>query len=93
MQLADLKSRLGDTFDSVLKEQNLKEDDVRTYMVRVLTVFQDMLLKVTDDQVKKEFEVIKGDFTVATLRQVLIGLTDANKKSVPRKTHLSWLRR
>lgn len=80
VQLADLKSRLGDTYDSLLKEQSLKEDDVRTYMVRVLTVYQDMLLKVTDDQVKKEFELIKGDFTVATLRQVLIGLTDANKK-------------
>ncbi|WP_342437853.1 peptidylprolyl isomerase [Paenibacillus sp. FSL L8-0436] len=80
VQLADLKSRLGDTYDSLLKEQSLKEGDVRTYMVRVLTVYQDMLLKVTDDQVKKEFELIKGDFTVATLRQVLIGLTDANKK-------------
>ncbi|MEK4061754.1 MULTISPECIES: peptidylprolyl isomerase [Paenibacillus] len=80
VQLADLKSRLGDTYESSLKEQSLKEDDVHDYMVRVLTVYQDMLLKTTDDEVKTHFETVKGDFTTATLRHVLIGLTGADGK-------------
>lgn len=79
-QVATLKSKMADTFESSLKEQNIKESDVRNYMVRVLTVYQDMLLKVTDDQVKEEFEANKGDFTVATLRHVLIQFTDADNK-------------
>jgi len=79
-QVASLKSGLGDTYESTLKEQGLKESDIRAYMVRVLSGYQDMLLKVTDDQVKTEFEATKGDFTVATLRHVLIQFTDANEK-------------
>jgi len=63
-----------------LKDADVTEKDIRTYMERVLTVYQDMLLKVTDDEVVKEFEATKGDFTVATLRHVLIGLTDADNK-------------
>lgn len=80
VQVTSLKTALGDTYESSLKEQNLTEAEIRTYMVRVLTVYQDMLLKITDDQVKAEFEATKGDFTVATLRHVLIGLTDAEGK-------------
>ncbi|MBW4084889.1 peptidylprolyl isomerase [Paenibacillus sp. S150] len=80
VQVNAIKTGLGDTYESTLKEANLTEDDIRSYMVRVLTVYQDMLLKVTDDQVKAEFEKTKGDFTVATLRHVLIGLTDAEGK-------------
>ncbi|MFD1773644.1 peptidylprolyl isomerase [Paenibacillus rhizophilus] len=79
-QLATYKQGLGDTYASSLKEQGLTEDEIRSYMVRVLTVYQDMLLKVTDDEVKKQFEATKGDFTVASLRHVLIGFTDASKK-------------
>lgn len=80
IQVSELKKGFGDAYESELKKQDLNEADVKTYMVRVLTVYQDMLLKVTDDQVTKEFEATKGDFTVATLRHVLIGLTDAEGK-------------
>ncbi|MEK3750745.1 peptidylprolyl isomerase [Paenibacillus sp. FSL E2-8871] len=79
-QIADLKKTLGDTYKKTLKDADVTEGDIHSYMERVLTVYQDMLLKVTDDQVVKEFEATKGDFTVATLRHVLIGLTDANNK-------------
>ncbi|WP_379164007.1 peptidylprolyl isomerase [Paenibacillus sp. sgz5001063] len=79
-QVTSIKTGLGDTYESTLKEANLTEADIRSYMLRVLTVYQDMLLKVTDDQVKAEFEKTKGDFTVATLRHVLIGLKDAAGK-------------
>ncbi|AKG36927.1 peptidylprolyl isomerase [Paenibacillus durus] len=79
-QLDTYKQGLGNTYASSLKEQGVTEDQIHDYMVRVLTVYQDMLLKVTDDEVKKQFEATKGDFTVATLRHVLVGFTDANKK-------------
>lgn len=79
-QIADLKKALGDSYKKTLKDADVTEGDIHSYMERVLTVYQDMLLKVTDDQVVKEFEATKGDFTVATLRHVLIGLTDANNK-------------
>ncbi|WP_440961098.1 foldase protein PrsA [Paenibacillus nitricinens] len=79
-QIADLKKALGDNYKKTLKDADVTEGDIHSYMERVLTVYQDMLLKVTDDQVIKEFEATKGDFTVATLRHVLIGLTDANSK-------------
>lgn len=79
-QIAELKKALGNKYKKTLKDADVTEGDIHSYMERVLTVYQDMLLKVTDDQVVKEFEATKGDFTVATLRHVLIGLTDANNK-------------
>lgn len=79
-QIETIKSSLGDSYKSSLKEQDLSESDLRSYMQRVLTVYQDMLLKVTDEQVKTEYEAIKADFTVATLRHVLVGLTDGDGK-------------
>lgn len=79
-QLETYKQGLGDTYESSLKEEGVTEDEIHDYMVRVLTVYQDMVLKVTDDEVKKEFEATKGDFTVATLRHVLVGFTDSNNK-------------
>lgn len=77
-QMDSIKTALGDTYASSLEEQNLTEAQIRSYMVRMFTVFQDMQLKITDDQVEAEFEATKGDYTVATVRHVLIGLTDAD---------------
>ncbi|WP_340020671.1 peptidylprolyl isomerase [Paenibacillus sp. FSL K6-1096] len=79
-QIANIKTTLGDNYKKALKEQDLSESDLRAYMQRVLTVYQDMLLKVTDEQVKKQYEDTKADYTVATLRHVLIGLTDSAGK-------------
>lgn len=79
-QVAAMKKELGDSYKSTLKEADVTEKDIRNYMVRVLSVYQDLLLKVTDEQVTQEFEATKGDFTVANLRHVLIGLTDAEGK-------------
>ncbi|WP_342563710.1 peptidylprolyl isomerase [Paenibacillus sp. FSL R7-0345] len=80
VQVSSLKEALGDTYESSLKDADLTEAEVRSYMVRVLTVYQDMLLKITDEDLKAEFEATKGDYTVATLRHVLVGLTDADGK-------------
>lgn len=76
-QVASMKEALGNKYKSTLKEAGVTEADIHSYMVRVLSVYQDYLLKITDEQVKAEFEATKGDFTVATLRHVLIGFTDA----------------
>ncbi|NQX49562.1 peptidylprolyl isomerase [Paenibacillus tritici] len=79
-QIDTIKGQLGDKYKSTLKDQDLSESDLRTYMQRVLTVYQDMLLKVTDEQVKSQYEATKADYTVATLRHVLVGLTDSAGK-------------
>ncbi|WP_151737906.1 peptidylprolyl isomerase [Paenibacillus tengchongensis] len=79
-QVAALKDGLGDTYEDSLKQANVTEAEIKAYMLRVLTVYQDMLLKLTDDEVKTEFEATKGDYTVATLRHVLIALTDSEGK-------------
>ncbi|MBY9082566.1 peptidylprolyl isomerase [Paenibacillus sp. HN-1] len=79
-QIASYKQGLGETYESSLKEQGVTEDEIKNYMVRVLTVYQDMIQKVTDDEVKKEFEATKGDFTVASVRHILVGFTDSNNK-------------
>lgn len=76
-QVATIKESLGNEYKSKLKEAGITEKDIHNYMVRVLSVYQDYLLKITDEQVKQEFEATKDDFTVATLRHVLIGFTDA----------------
>ncbi|WP_379137055.1 peptidylprolyl isomerase [Paenibacillus sp. sgz500958] len=80
VQVSKMKESLGDTYESTLKEQKISESDIRTYMVRVLTVYQDMLLKVKDEEVTKYFEENKGDFTVATLRHILIQFKDSEGK-------------
>ncbi|MEK3761441.1 peptidylprolyl isomerase [Paenibacillus sp. FSL P4-0338] len=79
-QIGSIKTALGDKYKSTLKEQDLSESDLRSYMQRVLTVYQDMLLKLTDEQVKTHYEATKADYSVATLRHVLVGLTDSAGK-------------
>lgn len=79
-QIGSIKTALGDKYKSTLKEQDLSESDLRSYMQRVLTVYQDMLLKLTDEQVKTHYETNKADYSVATLRHVLVGLTDSAGK-------------
>lgn len=79
-QVANMKSSMGDSYKSSVKEAGVTEKQIKNYMVRVLSVYQDLRLKVTDEQVTQEFEATKGDFTVANLRHVLIGLTDAEGK-------------
>ncbi|GAC42453.1 peptidylprolyl isomerase [Paenibacillus popilliae] len=80
-QLALMKQQAGDDqFKKILDAQKLTEADVTKYMTRMLTVNQDFNDKVTDDQLKAEFEKNKQDLTVATVRHVLIGFEDKNGK-------------
>ncbi|BFH10413.1 peptidylprolyl isomerase [Paenibacillus melissococcoides] len=80
-QLDLMKTQAGaDEFKKMLDAQKLTEADVTAYMTRILTVVQDYNDKVTDEQLKAEFEKNKKDLTVATVRHVLIGFEDKNGK-------------
>lgn len=79
-QLKQMKEMGGDQFKQALDKQKLAEADVLGYMTRLLTVVEDFNAKVTDDQVKKQYETDKNDFTVASVRHILIGLKTADGK-------------
>ncbi|MDK8184098.1 peptidylprolyl isomerase [Paenibacillus sp. UMB4589-SE434] len=80
-QIAGIKKQVGDDqFKKMLEAQKLTEDDVKTYMNRILTVVADYNAKVTDEQVKAQFGKDKTDFTTASVRHVLIGFKDKNQK-------------
>ncbi|WP_028543446.1 peptidylprolyl isomerase [Paenibacillus taiwanensis] len=80
-QIAGIKKQVGDDqFKKMLEAQKLTEADVKTYMDRILTVVTDYNAKVTDEQVKAQFEKDKTDFTTASVRHVLIGFKDKNQK-------------
>ncbi|BFH71735.1 peptidylprolyl isomerase [Paenibacillus dendritiformis] len=80
-QLDLMKKQAGDDeFKKMLDAQKLTEADVTAYMTRILTVVQDYNDKVTDEQLKAEFEKNKKDLTVATVRHVLIGFKDKDGK-------------
>lgn len=80
-QLDLMKAQAGDDeFKKILDAQKLTEADVTAYMTRILTVVQEYNDKVTDEQLKAEFEKNKKDMTVATVRHVLIGFEDKDGK-------------
>ena len=75
------KTAMGEEqFKKSLEAQNLSEQDLKNYMLRVMTVMEDQKNKVTDEDIKKEFESNKLDFTTISVRHVLIGLTDLEGK-------------
>lgn len=80
-QLSQMKSQLGDEqFQAMLDSQKVTEQQFKDYMVRVMTVVQSETAKATDDEVKAQFDKTKDDFTVASVRHILIGFTDPEGK-------------
>ncbi|MGG4049685.1 peptidylprolyl isomerase [Paenibacillus favisporus] len=80
-QIDQMKKQVGDDqFKQLLSDQKLKEDELKQYLVQVMTVMEDMNAKVTEDDIKKQYEANKQDFMVATVHHILIGLTDSNNK-------------
>ncbi|NMO97747.1 peptidylprolyl isomerase [Paenibacillus lemnae] len=75
------KTMMGaEQFTKALEAQNLTEQDLKDYMQRVMTVMEDQKNKVTDDEIKKDFEDHKQDFTTASVRHVLIRFVDSEGK-------------
>ncbi|MFW5438584.1 foldase protein PrsA [Paenibacillus apiarius] len=77
-QLETMKKQQG--FKEALTEKKITEDDVLKYMTRILTVVVDYNDKVTEDQLKAQFEKDKKEMTVASVRHVLIGFKDKEGK-------------
>ncbi len=80
-QLSQMKTQLGDEqFKSMLDAQKVSEQQFKDYMVRIFTVVQGETSKVTDDEIKQQFDKTKDSYTVASVRHILIGFTDAEGK-------------
>lgn len=76
-QFAAMKESMGaDQFKSMLEAQDVTEDQFKSYMIKIYTVMQSEQAKVTDEDVANEFEATKEDYTTASVRHILIGLTD-----------------
>lgn len=68
-----------------MKAKNISENDAKAFFNLVMTVSEGMNEKVTEEKQKKQFEGAKDDFTVVTLRHILVGLTDPQSGKELRK--------
>ncbi|GIP61276.1 peptidylprolyl isomerase [Paenibacillus sp. FSL W8-0186] len=80
-QLKAIKTQMGDeAFKQMLDTQKITEDELKNYMVRIFTVVASQTAGITEEDIKTEFEATKDDYTTASVRHILIGLTDAEGK-------------
>lgn len=80
-QFDQMKASYGeDSFKQMLDAQKITEADFKNYMVRIYTVMEGERQKISEDDVKKEFEATKQDYTTATVRHILINFTDPDGK-------------
>lgn len=80
-QLKAIKTQMGDeAFKQMLDTQKITEDELKNYMVRIFTVVASQTAGITEEDIKTEFEATKDDYTMASVRHILIGLTDAEGK-------------
>jgi foldase protein PrsA len=80
-QFDQMKTSYGeDSFKQMLDAQKITEADFKNYMVRIYTVMEGERQKISEDDVKKEFEATKQDYTTATVRHILINFTDPDGK-------------
>lgn len=75
------KNALGEEqFKQALDAQKLTEQDFKDYMHRVMTVMEDQKNKVTEEDIKKQVDSNKMDYTLINVRHVLIGFKDPEGK-------------
>ena len=80
-QLKEMKAAYGDdSFKQMLDSQKVAEAEFVNYMTRIFTVMEGEQQKVTEDEVKNEFEATKENYTTASVRHILIGFTDKEGK-------------
>lgn len=77
-QIAQMKTQVGgdDKWNTMLKEYDLTEADIKNYMARVLTIVKDKSAKVTDEELKAQFDAAPEQFITASVRHVLISFQD-----------------
>ncbi|MCM3703871.1 peptidylprolyl isomerase [Paenibacillus macerans] len=81
-QLEMMKASYGgaDAFKKMLDAQKVSEAEVKDYFNRLYIAMENEENKVTEDDMKKEFEAAKENFTTASVRHILIGFTDPGGK-------------
>jgi len=78
------KSAMGEeNYKKALEAQKLTEEDVKNYMLRIMTVVEYEKSQVTEDDMKKDFEANKQDYTKVSVRHVLVGFQDPEGKERP----------
>lgn len=80
-QFKEFKAQIGEAdFKKMLDAQKLTEQEVIDYRARLLTVVDEYNKKVTEEQIKKQFDLNQKDLTTASVRHILIGFTDKEGK-------------
>ncbi|MBU5444132.1 peptidylprolyl isomerase [Paenibacillus sp. MSJ-34] len=79
-QIKAMHDQAGDEFKADLDKHKLTEQDVKNYMAKMFSIDADFRSKVSDEQTKAQFDKIEDDFTVASVRHILIGLTTSDNK-------------
>ncbi|MCQ4088959.1 peptidylprolyl isomerase [Saccharibacillus sp. JS10] len=80
-QINQLKGQVDqEQLDTMLKDQNITEADLTTYMTQVMTAVQYMSDQVKDEDVQKEYDANKDAYITAKISHILIGLTDKDGK-------------
>lgn len=71
-----------DGFDKDLKAANLTQNDIRSYILKSLTVLGDAEKKVTDDKVKAAYDEknAANAYTIATVSHILVSLKDESRQ-------------
>ncbi|MGF7049701.1 foldase protein PrsA [Paenibacillus sp. DS2015] len=82
-QLAGMKAQVGDDkFKLLIEESKLTEADIAGYLEKVMISMEDMNRKVTDADIKADYDANKQDYTLVSLRHILISLEDADGKAI-----------
>ncbi|AWP30287.1 peptidylprolyl isomerase [Paenibacillus sp. Cedars] len=82
--LKQQKNGMGeDQFKAALETQKLTEQDLKNYMLRVLTVMEHEKNQVSEEDIKKDFDANKKDYTNISVRHVLVSFKDAEGKDRP----------
>ncbi|WP_219834714.1 peptidylprolyl isomerase [Paenibacillus sp. R14(2021)] len=75
--------------DAALKKKvsdaGLTEKDIRYFYTMITTIMKDEESKVTDEDVKKQFEATKADYNIITVRHILIATADPQTGAEKRK--------
>jgi foldase protein PrsA len=89
-QVAAWKQQMGaDKFQTDLKNANVTESDIQYYLVGSITANNYVKSSITDAQLKAQYDAAlaanKDAFTIASVRHILIGLNDAEGKTLRTK--------
>ncbi|REE66495.1 foldase protein PrsA [Paenibacillus taihuensis] len=66
-------------------DAGLTEKDIRYFFTMISTIMKDQESKITDDQVKKQFDTVKDDYNVISVRHILITTVDTTTGAEKRK--------